>query len=76
LSGQAEARDKGIALMEQGIKKGGLKRPEEAALRLGMAYALAGQKQKALDTLNSVQGPDGITDVAMLWRIYAGQVKK
>ena len=76
LSGQAEARDKGIALMEQGIKKGGLKRPEEAALRLGMAYVLAGQKQKALDTLNAVQGADGTADVAMLWRIYAGQVKK
>jgi len=76
LSGQAEARDQGIMLMEQGIKKGGLKRPEEATLRLGMAYALAGQKQKAVDTLNGVQGPDGTADVAMLWRIYAGQVKK
>ena len=73
LSGQA---DKGIPLMEQGIKKGGLKRPEEATLHLGMAYVLAGQKQKALDTLKTAAGADGTADVAMLWSIYAGQAKK
>ena len=73
LSGHA---DKGIPLMEQGIKKGGLKRPEEATLHLGMAYVLAGQKQKALDTLKTAAGADGTADVAMLWRIYAGQAKK
>ena len=73
LSGQT---DKGIPLMEQGIKKGGLKRPEEATLHLGMAYVLAGQKQKALDTLKTATGADGTADVAMLWRIYAEQAKK
>ena len=35
--------DKGIPLIEQGIAKGGLKVPDEAKLRLGLAYMRAGQ---------------------------------
>ncbi|MEO8384528.1 MAG: hypothetical protein ABI583_04755 [Betaproteobacteria bacterium] len=65
--------DKGVALMEQGLKKGGLKRPDEATLRLGMAYAMAGQKQKAIETLKSVHGADGIEDLARLWSLFANQ---
>jgi tetratricopeptide (TPR) repeat protein len=65
--------DKGVALMELGIKKGGLKRPEEATLRLGMAYALTGQKQKAMETLKSVHGADGAEDLARLWSLFANQ---
>ncbi len=68
--------DKGAALMEQGLKKGGLKRPDEAALRLGMAYAMAGQKQKALDTLKTIQGADGAEDLAKLWSLYAKQATR
>jgi tetratricopeptide (TPR) repeat protein len=68
--------DKGVALMEQGIKKGGLKRPEEAALRLGMAYAMAGQKQKAVETLKTVHGADGAEDLARLWSLYANQATR
>lgn len=63
--------DKGVPLMEQGLKKGGLKRPEEATLRLGMAYAMAGQKDKAIATLKTVQGKDGSEDLARLWSLYA-----
>ena len=73
LAGQAE---KGALQMEQGIKKGGLKRPDEATLRLGIAYVLAGQKDKAIDALKTVKGADGAGDLAMLWSLYAGQVKK
>ena len=40
--------DKGIALMEQGIQKGGISRPEEARLHLAIAYLAAGQKAKAI----------------------------
>src|SRR5262249_7089706 len=36
--------DKGIALMQQGIAKGGLKHKDDANLQLGIAYARAGQK--------------------------------
>jgi hypothetical protein len=60
--------DKGITLIEQGIAKGGLKRPEEAKLRLGMAQLQLGKnKAKAQQTLRSVQGSDGGADIARLW---------
>jgi hypothetical protein len=37
--------DKGIELIEKGIAKGGLKRPEDAKLRLGMAQLQSAQVQ-------------------------------
>jgi hypothetical protein len=60
--------DKGVALIEQGIAKGGLKRPDEAKLRLGMAQQQSAKaKAKANATLRSVQGSDGGADIARLW---------
>ena len=60
--------DKGIALIEQGIAKGGLKRPDDARLRLGMAQLQStAAKGKAAATLRSVQGSDGSADIARLW---------
>lgn len=67
-SGQAE---RGIALMEQGIAKGGLKYPDEARLHLGAAQAMAGRKDDAARTLASVQGKDGSADLARVWITYA-----
>lgn len=64
--------DKGIELIEKGIAKGGLKRAEDAKLRLGMAQQLSAKgKAKANQTLRSVQGSDGAADIARLW-IVAG----
>jgi hypothetical protein len=65
---------KGVTLMESGLRKGGLKRPEEALLRLGMAYTLTGQKQKATDTLKTVHGDDGTADLARLWSFFVLQL--
>ena len=59
--------DKGLELMEQGLKAGNLKRPEEAKLHLGIAYAMAGQKDKAVEILKNVQGTDGTADLARYW---------
>ncbi|MBP9219040.1 MAG: hypothetical protein KBD39_04065 [Sterolibacterium sp.] len=59
--------DKGLALMEQGMGKGGVKRPDDARLHLGYAYLLAGQKAKAAQTFKAVQGTDGSADLARLW---------
>lgn len=60
--------DKGIALMEQGINKGGLKRADEAQLHLGMAQLQSAKsKAKAGATLRGVKGTDGSADVARLW---------
>lgn len=64
--------DKGIPLIEQGIAKGGLKRPEDAKLRLGMALLQSGKaKPKAVQTLRSVQGTDGAADLGRLWALQA-----
>lgn len=63
--------DKGLPLIEQGIAKGGLKRPEDAKLRLGLAQLAAKNKAKALQTLRSVQGTDGAADLGRLWALYA-----
>jgi tetratricopeptide (TPR) repeat protein len=61
--------DKGLALMEQGMRKGDLKRADDAKLHLGIAYQLAGQKAKAAQILKTVQGGDGTADLARLWLI-------
>ena len=63
--------DKGLALIEQGIKKGGLKRPDDAKLRLGEAQIYAGHKAKGVATLKGVQGNDGTADIARLWILNA-----
>ncbi|HET9581014.1 MAG TPA: hypothetical protein VFP44_24525 [Usitatibacter sp.] len=63
--------DKGLPLIQQGIRKGGLKRPEDAKLRLGEAQLFAGHKQQGVQTLRTVQGTDGAADIARLWVLYA-----
>ena len=61
---------KGLQMMQQGIAKGSLKRPEDAKLHLGVAQVLAGDA-KAQATLKSVGGADGTADLARLWSLYA-----
>ncbi len=63
--------DKGLSLMEQGIKKGGLKRPEDAKLALGFAQVHAGQRARGVQTLRTVQGNDGTADIARLWVLHS-----
>jgi hypothetical protein len=66
--------DKAVALIEAGIAKGGLKRPEDAKLRLGIAMVQSGKnKAKAIQVLRSVQGTDGVADIAHLWIILANR---
>ncbi len=64
--------DKGIALIQQGIKSGKLKYPEDAKLRLGMAQLRAKNKSAAAQTLRSVKGNDGAADIARLWMLQGG----
>jgi tetratricopeptide (TPR) repeat protein len=65
--------DKGIALIEQGIKKGGLAHPDDAKLHLGIAYLAAGRKDKALQAFKQVEGNDGTADLARLWVLQVGR---
>ena len=62
---------KGLPLIEQGIKKGGLKRPEDAKLRYGEALLYAGRKDRAVQVLREVKGADGTADLARLWVLQA-----
>lgn len=66
---------KGIQLIQQGIAKGGLKRPEDAKLHLGIAQVVAGDSAKAQATLKTVTGNDGTADLARLWALYARRAK-
>jgi len=59
--------DKGIALIQKGIAKGGLKHPDDARLHLGLAYLRAGNKAKANEAFRGVKGTDGTADLARLW---------
>ncbi|WP_374679748.1 hypothetical protein [Hydrocarboniphaga effusa] len=61
--------DKGIALMEQGIAKGGLKSADQAKLHLGYAQLLAGKKTEAKKTLAEVKATDGSADMARLYTL-------
>ena len=63
--------DKGLPLVEQGIKKGGLRRPDDAKLRLGEAQLFAGKKAQAAQTFRDVKGSDGASDIARLWVLNA-----
>jgi tetratricopeptide (TPR) repeat protein len=62
---------KGLPLIEQGIRKGGLKRPEDAKLRYGEALLHAGRKDRAVQVLREVKGTDGTADIARLWVLQA-----
>lgn len=66
--------DKGLAMMEQGLKLGtAFRRIDHAKLQMGYAYYLAGQKQKAQAAYKRVQGDDGAQTLARLWIIRLGQ---
>lgn len=61
--------EKGIELLEKGIAKGLPKRPEDARLHLGIAYALAGQTDKAKQVFATVSGKEGLDELARYWTL-------
>jgi hypothetical protein len=63
----------GIAMMEAAIAKGGLAHPDDAQLHLGIAYYMAGEKAKAVQTFRAVKGTDGSADLASLWVLVASK---
>ncbi|TFW15746.1 hypothetical protein E4L96_17710 [Massilia arenosa] len=64
--------DKGIDLIQKGIAKG-VKAPEEAKIRLGIAYAKAGRKDDALKTFASVGGDQNTKDLARYWSMWVNR---
>lgn len=67
---------KGVKLIEQGIDKGNLKRPEDAKLYLGLAHAMANESSKAQAAWRSVKGTDGSGELARLWIVQARTAKR
>ena len=63
--------DKGIDLMEKGIRRGGMKYPDDATLHLGIACVMGRRRDQAVQVLKSVRGTDGAADLARLWIIHA-----
>jgi tetratricopeptide (TPR) repeat protein len=62
--------DKGVDLIQKGIAKGNLKRPEDAKLRLGLAqFQSPKTKAAGVQTLRSVKGSDGSAEIAKLWLV-------
>ncbi len=60
--------DKGIDLIQKGIAKGGLKHPEDAKLRLGLAQLQSPKSKSAgVQTLRSIKGGDGAAEIGRLW---------
>ena len=68
--------DKGVGFTQQGIAKGGLKNPEEAKLRLGMAQVRAGKSADAIKTFESVKGGGGAGDLAKYWIVLLNQQQR
>jgi tetratricopeptide (TPR) repeat protein len=60
--------EKGLELMEKALAKGLAKRPADAKLRLAVAYAQAGQTDKALQTFATVSGPEGLDELVRYWK--------
>ncbi|MCA3219699.1 MAG: hypothetical protein ING59_14305 [Burkholderiales bacterium] len=59
--------DRAASLIQQGIKKGQLRNPQQAQLHLGIALARAGQKDRAVQAWRQVGGNDGAAELARLW---------
>ena len=60
--------DKGVELIQKGIAKGNLKRPDEAKLRLGLAQLQSPKTRAAgIQTLRGVKGNDGSGEISRLW---------
>ena len=65
--------EQGLALMNEAIKNGTARHPDEAKLHLGVAYLTAGKKADAIKAFKSVQGKDGTADLARYWLLHTNR---
>ena len=63
----------GVALVQQGLQKGGTAGSDQAKLTLGEAYAQIGRVADAAGTFAAVNGNDGSVDLAHIWLIALKQ---
>lgn len=64
-----------IRVVQRGIKKDKLKDPEEAKVRLGYAYLMAGNRAEAQRAFNSVAHSSPHWPVARAWSMYSPSQK-
>jgi len=64
-----------ITALERGLGKGGVKRPDQAQIALGVAYLRAGQADKARAAFKQVTGDSDLARIANLWALHAQSVK-
>jgi len=62
--------DQGLKLIDEAIKMGTARKPEEMKLHYGVAQYIAGKKSAAVSTLKSVKGSNGESDLARYWTLY------
>ncbi|MGE0188754.1 MAG: tetratricopeptide repeat protein [Steroidobacteraceae bacterium] len=60
-----------IEALERGIKKGGLKKPDEAQVALGIAYLRSNQADKARNAFSKVPNKSPLGRISDLWALYA-----
>jgi hypothetical protein len=61
---------KGVPLMELGMAKGALRRPDEVRLHMGIALWMAGRKDDSVNAFAAVGGTDGSAAVARVWSLF------
>ncbi|PWF45465.1 tetratricopeptide repeat protein [Massilia glaciei] len=61
---QAGKTERGLKMMNDAIASDALRRPDDAKLHLGQAYAAAGKKAQAIAAFKTVTGADGTKDLA------------
>jgi hypothetical protein len=62
--------DKGLEMMERGVRTARLKNAEDRRLHLGYAYYLAGKNSKAVEAFKAVPGSVGTAALARLWVVH------
>ena len=60
----------GLKLMEEAIKLGTARKPEEVKLHYGVAQYIAGKKAAAISSLKAVKGSAGEPELARYWTMY------
>ncbi|WP_342119161.1 tetratricopeptide repeat protein, partial [Pseudoduganella sp. OTU4001] len=60
----------GLKLIDEAIKLGTARKPEEMKLHYGVAQYIAGKKAAAISTLKSVKGTAGEPELARYWTMY------
>ena len=66
---------KGAKMIQAGIDKDQLKRPDDAKLYLGLALNMAGDTAKAQAAWRGVKGSDGAADIARIWLVQSRSKK-